>query len=646
MKKKLGNLLIEAGLITKEQLSIALKNRGKKRLGQVLVEMQFASEKDISQTLSSQTCIPFIDLGKAVVEPVAVMTIDEKTASKNLAFPFQIEKNTIAVAMENPLDLHLVNDLQFKTGRQITPFIATASDIKMSVQKHYHLSESLKENSEIQDIFREFQGDQEINVLKEKSSHANVQDLIKKSEIAPIIKIVNIIIAEGIKSKASDIHLEAHESKVLVRNRVDGVLRTVMELPKWLQGGIISRIKIMGNMDITEKRIPQDGKTKAIEDHKKIDLRLSTLPTNYGEKVVIRILDKSDNFALSDLGLNEINRGKILNIVDRSQGVILVTGPTGSGKTTSLYAFLMHINSEKLNIITLEDPIEYELPGINQVPINPKAGLTFANGLRSILRQDPDVIMVGEIRDLETASIAMGASLTGHLVFSTVHTNDTMATIIRLLDMGVPSYILGSSVIGIIAQRLVRVLCNHCKEEYIPSLEELGKVGILNPSHPRDKFYRAKGCNECEGSGYRGRKGIYEILAMSDQLRSLINNKASEGEVRKKAISEGLVLLAAEGISAIKEGITSIEEVAKVLSYEDTSLICSQCNSTLNMDFVACPYCGHNIIENCPVCQQRRETEWVVCPYCRHAYEQAEDNDCNSFPISPPAANLPALSSG
>ena len=474
-RKKIGELLIETGLLRVEQLTEALKVQREtgRRLGDILVDMKFITEEELALALALQLKIEYIDLSAYNIEIKILETIPKEIATKFTCVGIGLNNNILEVAMADPLDLNMIKDLQFITGYNIKPTISTASQILDILQKHYNPEKSLSE------VANEFDNDEIMEFLPDEGIEEEEHGA-EEFKDSPFVKMVDLIIKNAIKRGASDVHIEAQESHVRVRNRIDGVLQDSMpKLPKWTQPIIISRIKVLCGMDISEKRLPQDGRIKVRSKTMSVDLRVSTLPTYYGEKAVIRILNKEDTFLrINELGLNPRSFATIKNFISQPQGMILFTGPTGSGKTSSLYACMREIRSEEVNIITVEDPVEYELPGINQVQINEKVGLTFPYILRSILRQDPNVIMIGEIRDMETAEIALQASLTGHLVLSTLHTNDAPAAVTRLIDIGMPPYLISSSILGIVAQRLVRKICPYCKEEYIPDPGLLSRLSL------------------------------------------------------------------------------------------------------------------------------------------------------------------------
>ncbi|NIO17794.1 MAG: type II secretion system protein GspE [Deltaproteobacteria bacterium] len=619
IKKKLGELLIESGMISENDLTevLAEQKTKRKKVGEILVESGFCTEIEIATALSSQLGMQFIDLKNTAVEPVAIDIIPEKVARKHLIIPTNIDGKDLHVAMADPLSFEAFEDVRFASGFTIQPFVATKSDIIWAIDHHYNLGASLDT------LVKDISADKVVEVLHEsKEEKRDTEDLRKKSEAAPVIRMVNLIISEAVEIGASDIHIEPDRGNLVIRNRVDGLLRQSIELPKWVQGAVISRIKIMANMDIAEKRLPQDGRIGVRVGGSMLDLRISSLPTHYGEKVVVRILDPANAIISVDaLGMEGKNLDKFISLISKPQGIILVTGPTGSGKTTTLYSALTNIKSIEKNITTIEDPVEYELEGISQVAVNEKVGLSFANALRSILRQDPDVIMIGEMRDYEAATIAMQASLTGHLVLSTVHTNSSVATVTRMRNLGIPSYLIASSIIGIIAQRLVRVICPDCKTRDDPDREKLNKLKISDKEKKDVKFYRGKGCSSCGLTGFRGRKGIYEILPFTQKVRELTANDASEANIMQVAVAEGMQTLTQTSIDKALKGITSVDEVVKAIQMEDESgSICAECSAFLGPEFVACPQCGKKVIDTCPSCKKTVDAVWRFCPYCKHDF--------------------------
>jgi len=624
-KKRIGELLVESGLMSHEDFEkILLEQKdSNKKIGELVVEKGICSEYDIAAALSSQLGMPCIDLKTATIEPGGIEIISERLAQKHQIVPINVRGRDLHVAMADPFSHDALEDVQFATGYRIQPYISTHSDITWAIEKYYNVGSSV--DSLVSDIIPE-----EVEVLEERrEGQPELGDLKKESEAAPIIRMVNLIITRAVEEKASDIHIEPKKNKLLVRNRVDRALRVDLELPQTVQGAIVSRLKIMSSMDIAERRVPQDGRITVKLGNKTLDLRVSTLPTTHGEKVVIRILDSEGSLiGLEKLGLDGDTRQKFVSLISKPQGIVLVTGPTGIGKTTTLYTALSHIADVEKNVSTIEDPIEYELADINQVGVDEKAGRTFESVLRSLLRQDPDVIMVGEMRDVTTATIAMQASLTGHLVFSTIHTNNTVATITRLRDLGVPSYLISSTIIGIIAQRLVRVICPFCKEEYQPHEDSLRGLA-LTPQQVRDHtFLRGKGCDKCGGTGYKGRAGIYEMMVLSQKLKEAIATEASEGQLKQLAVAEGMKTLSHAGVERLMEGTTTVDEVLRAIQTdEDFGSLCPACSAILGAGFIACPECGEKLIETCPECNKTLDAGWKYCPYCAdqlHGARQAQ----------------------
>jgi type IV pilus assembly protein PilB len=614
LRRRLGELLVEAGLLTQEKLAEALnsqRNTGR-RLGQILIEMNAISEEEMAFALAMQLKIPYVDLKNLEIPSKVLEAIPEEISRKFLCTPIALKNSILDVAMADPLDLNMMKDLQFITGYSIQPAISTTSQILDLLQRHYHPDQS------IGDIADEFVGEDIMEFLPEREIREEEDDRPEDMRDSPFVKMVDLIIKSAIKKRASDVHIEAQENRVRVRNRIDGVLQDSIKLPKWTQPIIISRIKVLGSMDIAEKRLPQDGRIKVRTKTGSVDLRVSTLPTYYGEKAVIRILNRQESFlTLKELGFSTKSLGTMQNCIAQPQGMVLITGPTGSGKTSTLYACMQAIKSDEVNIVTVEDPVEFELSGINQVQINEKVGLTFPYVLRSILRQDPNVIMIGEIRDVDTAEIALQASLTGHLVLSTLHTNDAPSAITRLLDIGMAPYMIASSVVCIVAQRLVRVICQECKEEYIPNAELLGRLGLDSKSLPF-KFYRGAGCSKCGNTGFRGRTVIEEVMVMSRKLRELTQNGATADQLREAAMALGMTTLGISGMNKIEMGITTLEEVLKAVQQkEELTTICPHCGKGVSLDFKDCPYCNKALVPTCRSCARVVHADWVVCPYCR-----------------------------
>ncbi|QZY56989.1 GspE/PulE family protein [Crassaminicella profunda] len=550
-KKRLGDLLIDAGFITEEQINEALKiqRSSGKKLGEILIDEGFIQEKQMIEILEFQLGIPHMDLEKYHIDPEVPRLISEKIAKRHVLIPIKKEHEKLTVAMSDPLNIFAIDDVKIATRLNVNVVIATKQQILNAIDRYYGRESAEKA---IEDLKREAQIE---NVENIENQIAN--DIHN----APTVRLVNSIIQQAIKLKASDIHIEPSEKKLRIRFRIDGELQEIMSIAKTTHASIISRIKILGKMDIAEKRIPQDGRIEIVVDDKKIDIRISILPTVYGEKVVLRLLDRNNFvFSKNELGFTEENLNSFDKIIKNPYGVILVTGPTGSGKTTTLYAILKELNQINRNIITIEDPVEYRLEGISQVQVNNKAKLTFSSGLRSILRQDPDIIMIGEIRDAETAHIAVRAAITGHLVLSTMHTNDTASTVTRLVDMDIEPYLVSSSVVGVIAQRLIKKICVNCKESYTPNNTEKNLLKIDN----HIPLYKGKGCSVCNYTGYKGRQAVHEIMPINETLRLLIDEKASIDKIRKIAFNQGMVSLKESCKQLVLQGITTVDEMIRI----------------------------------------------------------------------------------
>jgi type IV pilus assembly protein PilB len=613
-RRRLGELLVETGLLTREKLREALtiqKNTGE-RLGRVLIDMNVITEDEIGFALAMQLRIPFMDLRDYPIEAQVIESIPEEICRKFVCIPIDRKDSVLHVSMADPLDLNMMKEIQFVTGYNIQPAVSISSQILDRLQTHYHPQKPTAEVTE------EALAKEEFLELRPDVDTSEREVEIQKLKDSPFVKMVDLIIKNAIKRGASDIHIEAQENHVRVRNRIDGVLQDAIKLPKWTQPIIISRIKVLGGMDIAEKRLPQDGRIKVVKASDfSVDLRVSTLPTFYGEKAVIRILNKSQAFlSLDDLGLSKDNLSILKRLIRRPQGMILITGPTGSGKTSTLYACMREIKSDETNIITVEDPVEYELSGINQVQINEKVGLTFPYILRSILRQDPNILMVGEIRDQETAEIALQASMTGHLVLSTLHTNDAPSAVTRLVDIGMPPFLIASSVVAVIAQRLVRAICTQCKEEYVPNPDLLSRFNMTREKLPF-QFFRGAGCAACGNTGFSGRSAIEELMIVGYKIRELIQSGASSDTIREAAMATGLTTLGYSGLQKIRMGITTIDEVLKaVYQKEELTTICSHCGKAVSLDFKDCPFCRHPLVPSCNSCGRVVQPDWMACPYC------------------------------
>jgi len=554
LKDKIANQLVESSLISQQQLELALTEQTKSggSLGYNLVKTGAISEKAFAEFLSQTYNVPAVELDDFESDEHSIELIPPEVATKFQVVPIKREGRVLTVAMANPDNIFAIDDIKFITGLEVRPVVATETAIKRAIDRFYESADSLAE------VMKDMQEDFEI--VEEADEDSGTAEAL--SEDAPVVKLVNSLIADAVNKGASDIHVEPFEKKLRVRYRIDGVLHEMMSPPYKMKGAVTSRLKIMAELDIAEKRVPQDGRIKIRIGPKKIDLRVSSLPTIFGEKIVMRILDKTNlQIDLTKLGFQPEALQKLVKGIEMPYGMVLVTGPTGSGKTTTLYSALNKINVPEYNIMTAEDPVEYNIDGINQVMMHEEIGLTFAAALKAFLRQDPNIVMVGEIRDLETASIAVKAALTGHLVLSTLHTNDAPSTINRMIDMGIEPFLVSSSVNVIMAQRLVRKLCQKCKQQEKVHPEALRELGIT--SDEVFDIYKAGGCPACSNTGYSGRTGLYEVMPISDTLREMILNRASAAEIKEQAVREGMDSLRNDGIWKIKKGITSLEEVLR-----------------------------------------------------------------------------------
>jgi len=557
-KKRLGDLLVATGYITQEALQEVLKeqNRTGERLGRILVNKGYITEQNLIEALEFQLGIPHVVLAKREISPEVVAAVPEHIANKYKVFPVEKEGNRLVLGMVDPTDVVALDNLRLLLNVEIQPVIVTEEDLQRALGKYYGIQGTVAE------VFKDL--DIEFEEEKKEEEPA-VEELV---EDAPIVRLVNLIISQAVKERASDIHLEPSEKELVVRYRVDGVLRRMMTSPKNTQAAIISRVKIISGMNIAEKRLPQDGRIQLRVEGAPVDIRVSSIPTVFGEKIVMRILFKSGVLTkMERLGFLPDTLEKFRSVYRQPHGIILVTGPTGSGKSTTLSAVLNELNSPEVNIMTVEDPVEYQIPGVNQVQVNQKAGLTFAAALRSFLRQDPDIIMVGEIRDTETARIATQAALTGHLVLSTLHTNDAPSSITRLIDMEIEPFLVASTVIGVVAQRLVRGVCDGCKEPYRlePDNPFYQSVRENLPDHSEEQliFYRGKGCRQCNGSGYARRLAIHEVLLLNPELRSLISKDIPAGALKEAAIKAGMRTLFQDGLLKALQAKTTLEEVVR-----------------------------------------------------------------------------------
>ncbi len=559
--KQLGQILIELGLITPEQLETALEEHQKtpKALGRVLIDLGMIKEADLVRALAEQVGLEFVDLTDAQIDPASTALLPEALARRYRALPIGDRDGKLLVAMSDPANVYALDDIRTITGRDVQPVVATSADVEAAIAKYAGL------DSHVEQLAAE----------AAEGSEGEEHDLEAALEDAPIVKLVNAIMSQAVAERASDVHIEPGERDVRIRFRVDGVLHEPMRpQPKNLQGGLISRLKVMADLNIAEKRVPQDGRISMKVGTRQLDLRVATLPTVHGEKVVIRVLDKSNALlALEELGFMQDSYTRFATAFSKPYGAILVTGPTGSGKSTTMYSTLNILNEESKNIITVEDPVEYRMAGVNQIQVNPKAGLTFASALRSILRADPDIVLIGEIRDKETATIAIEAALTGHLVLSSLHTNDAPSAISRLVEMDVETFLVASAIDAVVAQRLARILCEKCKQPYRPDEAELRAAGfpeelladIGEVFRAPDLRIAKNDCKACSGTGYRGRIGLYEVMLRSEEIERLTVERASADVIRTVAIDQGMQTLREDGLAKVRAGMTSIEEIARVV---------------------------------------------------------------------------------
>jgi type IV pilus assembly protein PilB len=639
VRKKIGECLIQAGLISEDDLQIALAEHKKtgERVGAVLVRLNLATEKQITKALAYQLGFPYVSLADEPPDPGAIGLIAKDVALKRVCVAVKLEKNLLTVAMSDPLLFSLVQDLEFQTGYRIKQVVATRTDILSAIEtgypdkaltKYTGAAAGLSVTAPPPRTAATRPGEPpagsslvprpDIDVFEQATPGVSAAAR-EGSDAAPIIDLVDLVVNSAITSRASDVHIEPAEKGVLVRHRLDGILKEMMDLPKWVHEGLVVRMKIMAGMDIAEKRLPQDGRLRVkTEDGKDVDFRVSSLRTMYGEKIVLRVLDHRKGAPpLAELGLSAASMEELRYFLRQQHGMILVVGPTGSGKTTTLSSAITSIKSGRTNIITIEDPIEYQIPGVNQTQVNEKAKLTFASALRAILRQDPDVILVGEIRDHETAKIATQAAQTGHLVMSTLHTDDAPSTITRLTDMNLEPYVIASALVGVVAQRLVRRLCTTCRRQYTPEAETLRALNMSETDAAQFVFYKAVGCEECNHTGYRGRMGIYEVMRVSDKVKRLIAQKASEDMIRDAAVAAGMITLGEDALAKVKSGVTSAEELFRVVTeVKEVRTLCPGCQGVVGVDFMVCPHCGHRLNAGCAKCGRSLQPGWQFCPYC------------------------------
>jgi len=560
---QIGELLLREGLINREDLDEALQQQKQTgtRLGFTLVTNGKLAEADLTRVLSQQYRVPAVDLSEAEIEPKILKLVPADFASKHLILPIRRVGRTLTVAMANPTDLSVIDDLKFVTRFDVEAVVTGEYTLRKAIDRYYEIV-----NDGLGDLLDEWE-EEDVELVEEEDFEFSASQLALQVEEAPVVRLINGILTDAVKRGASDIHIEPYEYEVRVRYRIDGTLREIVKPPIRMKAALISRVKILADLNIAERRVPQDGRIKLKIGRRVIDFRVSTLPVLFGEKIVLRILDKG-NLALDleKFGMSPKAEKDFLHAIEQPFGMVLVTGPTGSGKTTTLYSALNRINTGDTNIMTAEDPVEYNLPGINQVQVRTDIGMSFARALRAFLRQDPNIIMVGEIRDLETGGIAVKAALTGHLVLSTLHTNDAASTITRMIDMGIEPFNVASAVNLITAQRLVRRICESCREEATYEQALLDSSGFTKEEISSTEFFRGKGCSACNETGYAGRQGLYEVMAMTGQLRQMVLQGASNDEIKATAVADGMVTLRMDGLQKVRAGITTLDEVLKETS--------------------------------------------------------------------------------
>lgn len=569
MGSNLGELLIQEKLLDSEQLKSALDFHKKNDvgIGSAIVSLGYLSEEEMAQALSRQLGYPYINLDQFEVYPDVISLIPVEIAKKYLIMPIHRIRSFLTLAMVDPTDLGIIEDVRFRTGLSIQPVIASESGIMSAISKYYGSSDALRVKQIVDEI--EQAEDTSVNIIEEDEEDYDIEELVHSTEEAPIITLVNTIFIDSIKKGASDVHFEPYEKNFRVRYRLDGTLHEMMNLALKFKNPVTSRVKILSNMDIAEKRLPQDGRIKMrvkLEngDKKEVDMRVSSVPAVFGEKVVVRILDRAMlQLDMTKLGFEKESLDLFKQMIVRPWGIILVTGPTGSGKTNTLYSGISNLNSMEKNIMTAEDPVEFYMPGINQINIKDEIGLNFANSLRSFLRQDPDIMLVGEMRDFETVDIAIKAALTGHLVFSTVHTNDAASTIMRLVNMNIEPFLIADSVVLVVAQRLVRRLCGECKKRHNLTPDALMDIGFTKEEAENVKVYKPAGCTVCHNTGYKGRIGLFEAMKVTDDIKDMILSRSQSKEIKRRAMENGMITLRRSGLLKIMDGITSVEEVLR-----------------------------------------------------------------------------------
>jgi type IV pilus assembly protein PilB len=617
-RRRLGEVLVEHGVVTEEQVQQALAvqsdvepGQRRRRLGAVIIESGFATDRQIAEALAAALGLDVTDLGQLPISPDIVRSLPRAVAERSNLLVLQRDGNRVVVATSDPTNIVAIDDVKLYTDATVVEvLVATDGQVRDHLARAWSLSE---DSSDVGAMFEE---------IDSAADDAQEDLSAQASEGAPIVKLVDVILADAVRARASDVHVEPQSGELRIRYRVDGLLRDVMTVPRNAAAATVSRIKIVSGLDIAERRRPQDGRAKLTVDGAIVEARVSTLPTLHGEKAVIRLLPRSDNIPrLDKTGLTGVQLEAITSALVQSQGLVLITGPTGSGKTNTLYAGIQQISTPDRNIVTLEDPVEIQVAGITQVQVNERAGMTFARGLRSVLRQDPDIVLVGEVRDQETAELALQASLTGHLVFSTVHTNDAAGAITRLVDMGVEPFLVASSLTLVVAQRLVRRPCTSCLTEYVPSSRTLSLLGLAESDLEGATPKRGKGCADCGGTGYRGRTGVFEVLPITAEMRHVLLTTPTEAAIGTAARAHGMATLRTSALAAAHRGDTTYEEVLRATHVDDIAgPRCPTCARALADDMVCCPWDGTAIGQNrCVKCDRAMDPQWHTCPWCRTA---------------------------
>jgi len=620
-RKKIGDILMEAGLLTKDQLKTALLEQMKtsKRLGDLLIELRYVSETQLAYCLASQSGILFVDPTTIQINPELFQLIPEELAKQHLAIPLQIKDDKLMVAMVDPLDFESINNLRFRTGIDIQPVVAARREILETIDQNYHLTASIEQviksaEKELGGIMAQVLPDQFDFVFAEPLGLA-----VESNRLALMDQLVTYIITKAIKLKASDIHIEPGKNRIWVRYRLDGILKDDLRLPKGIQFQLMSKLKGLAKLKSVEQKIPQEGAARVMMGQTPYDLRVCVLPALDGEKVTIRLLEYSKiAYDFDQLGFSERDVKTVQQMLRKKKGLILVSGPTGTGKTTTLYRMIKDFHAKGNSVITFEDPVEYRIDGINQVQVNQEE-LTFATAIKAVTQHDPNILLVGEIRDIETAELTIRTAMRGYLVFSSIPTNDAISAITLLINLGIPRYLVASSVIGIIGQRLIRKLCESCKTDVAPPLKQ---EGLSNDPLREMSRVKAQGCKECNYMGYLGRKGIFEVVPFSTKLKELITSGISESELRTSAAALGISTIFEDGLEKMKQGVTTLEEITRVIENDEISrTYCPSCRRYIQSDFLLCPHCGTSSPYVCSACGKSRQPGWVICPYCRHKPE-------------------------